>query len=95
MHHTREEAEAERLIATTKPKGDGAPAESREVPADVPAVGGKDSDTDDSGEPAESQEIQANTYTGEVAQWLASLASKASERGVLLPTILIEMCPSP
>ena len=74
-----------------------APAGSPKIPADAPAAGGKDSDTGTTehigAAPAESLEIQANTYTREVAQWLTSLTSKALERGVFLPTILIEMCP--
>ena len=103
MHHTREDAETVAATGakdpdtgTTKHIG-AAPAESLEIPADAPAAGGKDSDTGKTehigAAPAKSLEIQANTYTREVAQWLTSLTSKASERGVFLPTILIEMCP--
>ena len=103
MHHTREDAETVAATGakdpdtgTTKHIG-AAPAESLEIPADAPAAGGKDSDTGKTehigAAPAKNLEIQANTYTREVAQWLTSLTSKASERGVFLPTILIEMCP--
>ena len=81
---------------TTKHIG-AAPAQSLEIPADAPAAGGMDSDTGNTehivAASAESLEIQANTYTREVAQWLTSLKRMASERGVFLPTMLIEMCP--
>ena len=58
-----------------------APAESLEIPADAPTAGSNDSDTGKT-EHIESLEIEANKYTREVAQWLTSLTSKASERGV-------------
>ena len=84
---------------TEQVDADAASAGSPKIPADAPAAGGKDSDTgtteDIGAAPAESLEIQADTYTREVAQWLTSLTSKASGRGVFMPTMLIEMCPSP
>ena len=94
MHDTRE--------AATAAKDAGAPPDgNQKKQADESATGGRDSESDTGkteqigAVPTESLESQANMYTREVAQWLTSLASKASERGVLLPTILIEMCPSP
>jgi len=73
------------------------PDPDRDGTADTPAAGGKDSDTGTTeyigAAPAERLEIQAIAYTQEAAQWLTSLTSKASADGVILPTILIEMCP--
>ena len=81
---------------TTKHIGDpGQKPGDPDTGAKDPDTGAKDPDTGTTtgAAPAKSLEIQANTYTREVAQWLTSLTSKASERGVFLPTILIEMCP--
>ena len=78
----------ERMVAGT--------AEKPPILVAEPAAGGGASDTEHNGAAhAERLEIDANKYTREVAQWLTSLTSKASERGVFLPVILTEMCPSP
>ena len=36
---------------------------------------------------------EAELFTRKVAEWLTGLVSKATERGVFLPTVLVEMCP--
>ena len=83
-------------LTRTTERMDAATAERPPILVDEPAAGGGASDTEHIGAaPAERLEIDANTYTREVAQWLTSLASKASERGVCVPVILLEMCPSP
>ena len=80
-----------------KPGDPDTGAKDPDTGAKDPDTGAKDPDTGTTtgAAPAKSLEIQANTYTREVAQWLTSLTSKASEQGVVLPTILIDMCPSP
>ena len=100
MHHTREAAKAGQATA----KDAGAPPDgNQKKQADESAIGGRDSEsntgkTEEIGAtigpvPTESLESQANTYTREVAKWLTSLAKKASEQALFLPTILNEMCP--
>jgi len=73
-------------------KEDGMTQDSEDS-AVVAGVAKEDPDAEVGNMPNFSPEVESEQFTRKVSEWLISLTSKALERGVFIPTILIEMCP--
>ena len=86
-------AKEETALATGGEMKEDGRTQDSEDSAVVAGAAKEDPDAEVGNMPNFSPEVEAEQFTRKVSEWLISLTSKALERGVFMPTILIEMCP--
>jgi hypothetical protein len=86
-------AKEEMAMATGGEMKEDGMTQDSEDSAVVASAAKEDPDVEVGNMPNFSPEVEAEQFTRKVSEWLISLTSKALERGVFMPTILIEMYP--